>query len=215
MAGPLLVYWVGLLLLGWAVGELVMAYLTAWDSQAVGYFAAERTAGLTAMAHGLSFLASGYWVVPVTVIACLLLYQARRHTEAVAVGLTVIGASAMSTVDKLLVGRPRPTVEHLEAVGSASFPSGHATSAGALYVALLMVLVHGRQRRLAVVLTVCGAAALLMLGVSLSRVYLGVHYPSDVIAGLLLGCGWSVLVRIVINRRNPGVDPRPTRPVRR
>lgn len=197
VAGQLLASWVGLLLLGWAVGELVKVNLTAWDSQAVGGFAAERAAGPTAVAHALSFLASGYWVVPVTVIACLLLYKSSRRTDAVAVGLTVIGASAMSTVDKLLVGRPRPPGEHLEAVGSASFPSGHATSAGALYLALLMVLLRARPRPEAA-LAVSSATALLVLGVALSRVYLGVHYPSDVIAGLLLGCGWSLVVNTTV-----------------
>ncbi|MBN9621556.1 MAG: phosphatase PAP2 family protein [Actinobacteria bacterium] len=193
----LLAGWISLLLVGWAAGEFATNYLTTADLEAVTEVAAGRSAGLTALSHVLSFLGSGYWVTPVTVILCLALFRIGRRLDSVAMALSVIGASALSSADKLLVGRPRPPVEHLETVTTSSFPSGHSTSAGALYVALLLVFLRGRPRRPAAVAAGI-AATLMMVGVALSRVYLGVHYPSDVIAGLLLGSGWSLLVGATI-----------------
>jgi membrane-associated phospholipid phosphatase len=191
--------WIGLLLAGWTAGELAKNNLTAADLEIVRDIAAVRTAGLTTLAHMFSFLASGYWVTPVTAIVFLVLYRTGRHLDALGLGLSVIGASGLSAVDKLMVGRPRPPVEHLEAVTTSSFPSGHSTSAGALYVALLLVLLRGRPRR-AVAITAGVGSAVMMAGVAISRIYLGVHYPSDVIGGLLLGSGWSLFVAVVIRQ---------------
>ena len=75
-----------------------------------------------------------------------------------------------------------------------AFPSGHATTAAAFYLALLIAFVALRPRRRTVLLAAGTVACVLVIGVAISRVYLGVHYPSDVVAGLLLGSVWSLLV---------------------
>jgi undecaprenyl-diphosphatase len=128
------------------------------------------------------------------VVLCALLYRRGRSTDAVVVAVITLGATGMANLDKVLVGRPRPPVHHLEAVASASFPSGHATQASAFYLSALLILLAGRPPR-ALAIAAALATAALVAGVALSRVYLGVHYPSDVAGGLLLGATWSVLVR--------------------
>jgi len=120
------------------------------------------------------------------------LVRADMRPEAVAVALSLGGAMLISDVVKPLVGRPRPPVEHLQAVGGYSFPSGHATQASAFWFSLVLAI---RARATPVTVGLAGAgAALIVAAVALSRVYLGVHYPSDVVAGVLLGTGWAMYV---------------------
>jgi undecaprenyl-diphosphatase len=107
-------------------------------------------------------------------------------------------------------------VEHLQAVTGSSFPSGHATQASAFWLSLVLALratrVTSFARRVAGVF-----AATLVLGVAWSRVYLGVHYPSDVVAGVILGSGWALWVRRClsdVSRTRPSQPPRPRRRAR-
>lgn len=98
---------------------------------------------------------------------------------------------------KLLFDRPRPSlVPHLREVSSSSFPSGHALTSAAVYLTLgtlLMRLATGRLAKF-----YCIAVAMLAtLLVGASRVFLGVHYPTDVLAGWLIGLSWALLCWIV------------------
>ncbi len=127
------------------------------------------------------------------------LYRRGAGTNALAIALSTAGGVLIANVDKLLVGRPRPTVHHLELVRSSSFPSGHATQATAFYLALLIAL-RLRKPPLVVAVTAAVAAGVLILGIALSRVYLGVHYPSDVAAGVLLGAAWTLVVAALLCR---------------
>ena len=109
------------------------------------------------------------------------------------VALSLAGAMLLSDVVKLLVSRPRPPVEHLQAVTGSSFPSGHATQASAFWFSLVLALSAAGVAPL-VTRVAAGLALALVLAVALSRIYLGVHYPGDVLAGVLLGTGWAVFV---------------------
>jgi undecaprenyl-diphosphatase len=101
---------------------------------------------------------------------------------------------------KLLMTRPRPPVEHLQAVTSSSFPSGHATQASAFWLSLVLAL-HTAGAPPTITGVAAGLALLIVLVVAASRVYLGVHYPSDVAAGALLGTGWALYVSHCLRRR--------------
>ena len=133
----------------------------------------------------------------VCVAALFLLLDQRPRQALLVVGATVIAALGLTAL-KLAIGRERPTiVEHIEVVGGLSFPSGHSLIAAVLYPTLGMLVASNlRQRHLKVfVFTV---AALLALIVGFTRVYLGVHYPSDVLGGWLLGVAFALAAGIVI-----------------
>jgi undecaprenyl-diphosphatase len=203
LAGGLVV----LLLIGWGLGALAQSSTTSADLDAVRDVAAQRRGALTAFAHVLSFVGSGYVVFPLALVCCVAFYRRGWPAATIALALSTLGGVVMANVDKLLVGRARPPVHHLEHVASMSFPSGHATQATAFYVALLLIfLASGRSRQMAPAAVL--GMVLLIGGIAASRVYLGVHYPSDTIAGILLGAAWSALTCTLMLRRERAQPPR-------
>jgi undecaprenyl-diphosphatase len=181
------------MLVGWAAGALWTAVAAPGDFEALRDVAEERSQDLTSAARVVTWAGSSFVLVPLAVVCCVLLVRAGLRREAVVVALSLGGAILLADIVKLLVSRPRPPVEHLQAVSGWSFPSGHTTQASAFWLSLVLVLpatnVAPALRRVAGVL-----ALLLVLAVALSRVYLGVHFPADVVAGLLLGTGWALFV---------------------
>jgi membrane-associated phospholipid phosphatase len=181
-----------LVLIGWGLGILCRSLLTTIDLRAVRAVASERTPAQTTVAHVLSWIGSGYVIFPLTLVCCAILYLAGQSRPSLAVGLSTLGAVVIANLDKLLVGRPRPPVHHLEKVTSYSFPSGHSTHSAAFVTAVLLALLSaqcpGRLKAAA-----AATGFLLVLGVAASRVYLGVHYPSDVIAGVALGTACAIV----------------------
>ncbi len=129
-------------------------------------------------------------------IVALLFLKLRR--EAVLLGSTVISGWLVGTGLKALFARPRPEiVPHLMDAGGNSFPSGHSFNAAVVYMGLALAFAAISPRR-GVRWTVIGCAFALTLLIALSRVWLGVHYPSDVIAGWLGGAGWAFLASAVL-----------------
>jgi undecaprenyl-diphosphatase len=180
-------------LLGWGVGELWTSVVGSVELNAVRDVAAQRTAALTNVARVVTWGGSAFLLVPLALISCLALARAGLRREAFAVALSLGGAMLISDWVKLLLSRPRPPVAHLQAVTGSSFPSGHSTQASAFWFSLVFALpAAGASPKLTRV--AAGLALLIVLAVAASRVYLGVHYPSDVVAGLLLGTGWAVYV---------------------
>jgi undecaprenyl-diphosphatase len=145
---------------------------------------------LTGVMCRVTALGSWVWLLPVTLLTMAALILLRRLRATLFVGLAVGGAEALQNLAKVVFGRPRPSLfPHLDHVTSAAYPSGHAAVSSALALALAAVLWHTRWR----IAVVVGGAAY-TLAVSFSRVYLGVHYPSDVLAAWLLSVAWVSLL---------------------
>lgn len=137
-------------------------------------------------------------LVVIGAIVALLFLRLRR--EAVLLALTVVGAWAVEGAIKDLVGRPRPLiVPHLTEAGGASFPSGHAFNSAVVYIAIALAFATLSARE-SVRLTIIGVAIALSLVVAWTRVWLGVHFPSDVAAGWLGGAGWAFLAAALLQR---------------
>jgi undecaprenyl-diphosphatase len=126
-----------------------------------------------------------------SVVGFLVLH--RRYRSLVLLLIATVGGVAMETALKNLVGRGRPTVvPHLMTAYSLSFPSGHSMMSVVVYLTLAAILVPLLKNRLARIYIVAAALFVSML-IGVSRVYLGVHYPSDVLGGWLLGLAWATL----------------------
>jgi undecaprenyl-diphosphatase len=191
---------VAFVLVGWGVGELVLSVLASADLNAVRDVAAERSEIATHVARVVTWAGSAFLLVPLALIVCLVLGRVGLRREALAIALGLGGATLIAACVKLLVSRPRPPVEHLQAMTGWSFPSGHATQASAFWFSLVLAL-HTAGAPSAATGAVAGFALLIVLLVATSRVYLGVHYPSDVAAGVLLGTGWALYVSHRLRRR--------------
>ena len=117
-----------------------------------------------------------------------------KRGEAAWIAVSLIGASLIDNGLKAWIARPRPAlVPHLAQVTDASFPSGHAMVSAALYLTLALMLAEGAKRWTARVAIVAFGAFLAVL-IGCSRVYLGVHWPSDVLAGWSFGTAWALAV---------------------
>lgn len=136
----------------------------------------------------------GYAVVLLISLAVIgyLLMDGKRGA-ALWVLVSVSGGAVISNLLKLAIERPRPDlVARLVEVNTSSFPSGHATLAAVTYLTLgaLLSRVEARRRAKVYVLTV---AVVLTVLIGVSRIYLGVHWPTDVLAGWCVGAAWAML----------------------
>jgi undecaprenyl-diphosphatase len=128
-----------------------------------------------------------------------LLLAGKRHA-AVAVFVAVAGGLALSTLLKLGFDRARPDlVPHGSFVYTASFPSGHSTMAAVTYLTLGALLARV-EASIRIKIYLLSVAVILTVLVGVSRVYLGVHWPTDVAAGWTVGAAWALLCSLVMRR---------------
>jgi undecaprenyl-diphosphatase len=164
------------------------------DHRVINLVATLRTPALDRVMYGFTYLGSGLTLTLLAGASVLVFAIARRYREAVLLALSLVAGTVFFSVVKLLVGRPRPPLEDARIVqGGLSFPSGHSTLAAMFYGTLAYFIIRALRPEWARV-AVGVAAGLLVLAVGVSRVYLGVHYPSDVAAGWAAGVVWLGLV---------------------
>lgn len=137
-------------------------------------------------------------LVAVVGVLAFLIHRKRWHAGVLAA--TVLLADISSEFLKHLYGRPRPDlVPHGSYVYSASFPSGHSTLSAATFLTLAM-LISSLEPNRGTKIMVFVLAFMLVLAIGFSRVYLGVHWPSDVLAGWCLGAAWALAAWTVLLR---------------
>lgn len=159
--------------------------------------------GSTTTAHVMKWITQ-LGSTPVIVAALLLVAcfdYFRRHSREVFafVAAVGIGELLLNNLLKVVVHRERPAVLHLVVAHGYSFPSGHTVAAASAWLAVALVLGRDRSRRTRALLA--GGAALIAVSVAASRALLGVHWLTDVIAGLAIGWGWFMIVAIIFGGR--------------
>lgn len=177
--------------------------LTSLDAPVSSVVLAARRPWLTELFEVLTWAGSAAVLLPLVTLAGLYLHhRTGSWRPLIFLGTGLCGAMTTSTMIKFTVARPRPPafVALVDAVGYA-FPSGHATAAAAGWLALAVALAARTPRNTLKIVAI--SAAVLIAGlVGLSRVYLGVHEPTDVLGGWSLGALWVLAVAVVL--RLPG-----------
>jgi len=162
-----------------------------FDVAVLRWLGAHHTPALTAAMVELTPLGTGLVVLTIVgVAAAFLWHTTHKHSARLLLAATA-GSILLNNVLKLYFDRPRPDVfDWGTHAASSSFPSGHAMSATVVYGTVGYLLARLQKHAWARALTLT-ITTLLILLVCLTRLYLGVHYPSDVIAGIVIGLAWS------------------------
>ena len=195
-------------LAAWAFGGLTQD-VTGHDDTALAdphvtaWIIAHRTGWLTSALQVLTWLGSTAFIIP-AVLAIGLYFLIRRRTwrPLALLGAAVAGAIGLYDIVKPLVGRPRPPATiWIGHYTGAAFPSGHATQSAAFYAMLAIVLGAGLPARRRAILWSTAALAVLIVGAS--RIYLAAHWLTDVLAGYALGATWVAIVVAVLLITSP------------
>jgi undecaprenyl-diphosphatase len=168
-------------------GEVREGDTQAFDDAVMHWVKDERHVWLEHTAVEITLLGTGTVVMMIVAVAGLFLWLTRHRYSAVLLLAATAGGIVLNNVLKLYFSRPRPQIfEWGTNAMSSSFPSGHAMSSAIVYSTVAYLAARLQKRRWARWLTMLVALLLIAL-ISLTRVYLGVHYPSDIAAGALLG----------------------------
>jgi len=164
--------------------------ISAFDEAIIHVIQGKESPLWTAFAEFCAFIGSTVPVIVISLLTMLFLFLVLKHREELILFILVVGGSALlNVVLKRLFTRERPTIHRILEETGYSFPSGHAMAAFSLYGVIIFLLwKHIRPRWGRVLLLIFGALIIVMIGIS--RIYAGVHYPSDVLAGFLVSGSW-------------------------
>ena len=184
------------LLLAWIFGSILedvisLDPITTFDRSIAQTLHSHAIPWLTRGVIVITYVGSGWVLVPLAALVTAVLFQRRHWGEGLILVSATSGAAFLNWMIKLLIHRPRPEfVDPLIHAGGYSFPSGHSATAAAFYMTLGL-LGAGWVRRWETRVYVLLAAVFAVALVGFSRLYLGVHYLSDVLAGYALGAFWT------------------------
>lgn len=162
--------------------------LARWDVSFARWLAGERSTAGNDVFRAITFVGSPAVALAIASVVCVLLYRRRHLAEAALVPVVLGGTELLNLILKLSFQRTRPEVAFVE-LDTYSFPSGHAMVSTAAY-GLLAYLAWGRLATRRARLVLAGGTLVAVALIGFSRLYLGVHYLSDVLAGIAGGAFW-------------------------
>ena len=173
--------------------------IDAFDNRITDYVTSFRTPALNNFFQFVTDLGDVYAYIVATTIAAVFFFFKLKNKKFILQLLGVLILSALANMAlKEAFDRARPTIEHMVVVKSLSYPSGHAMSAMAFYGFLIYLVFHIKMSKwLRIFLTILFSALIFFIG--LSRIYLGVHFPSDVMGGFTAGLIWIAFCVVLFN----------------
>ncbi|HEX2904551.1 MAG TPA: phosphatase PAP2 family protein [Jatrophihabitans sp.] len=203
LAGAVLV-WLVVCGLGWLLAHPLTDHgFTRWEGGVDRFLAAHRSGGWNSVTNAASLAGDTPAAIGMSVLAFIVLrLSVHRWREPLMLAVAMLGEVAIFSSSTVVVGRHRPDVAHLDgSPPTSSFPSGHTAASTTLYGVLAIVALCYASRVLWRVLSVA-AAVVIVLSIGTSRLYRGMHYPTDVAGGILLGLLWITVVSLVILRHH-------------
>jgi membrane-associated phospholipid phosphatase len=195
-----------LALVGWAIVRLATpSALTRWEDNVNQWFYAARTPMFDTLSHIGSYMAETVTCIALLIVAVVVLrLWLGRWRESWTVAAAIVGELLVFLIVTAVVNRPRPTVPLLDvAPPTSSFPSGHTAAAVALY-GCLAVIVWRQLRPKWLAITLATIFCIVPVIVAVSRLYRGMHHPTDVVFGAIGGALWLVVVLATLLPGNRG-----------
>jgi undecaprenyl-diphosphatase len=181
---------------GWFADEMRDGDTARFDDSIRVFVHSFASPFLTEVMRFASFLGSTLFLVLLGIAVFGIFYYVKRRRAAVLFAITTIGATVLLVTLKLAFNRARPE-PFFDTVlpDSFSFPSGHSLASFCFYLALAAIVTNRvKNRSLQITIWIFAAALVLLIGIS--RIYLGVHYPSDVLAGFVIGFIWVMTIAV-------------------
>jgi len=186
-----------LVFFGWLADEVLEGETRHFDDATRAAVHTLASPALTTTMRGISFLGSTLFLTAATILVIAWFALRNWGREAKLFAITMIGASVLNTTLKLAFKRPRPIpFFDLTPPETYSFPSGHSL-ASCCFFAGLAAIISGRIKSRRARMIIWIAASIMFLLIGLSRIYLGVHYTTDVIAGFAAALIWILVIRFV------------------
>ena len=186
-----------LVFFGWLADEVLEGETRHFDDVTRAAVHTLASPALTTTMRGISFLGSTLFLTAATILVIAWFALRKWGREAKLFAITMIGASVLNTTLKLAFKRPRPIpFFDLTPPETYSFPSGHSLASCCFFAGLAAILsARVKSRRARTIIWI--AASIMFLLIGLSRIYLGVHYTTDVIAGFAAALIWILVIRFV------------------
>jgi membrane-associated phospholipid phosphatase len=179
--------------------ELAENRLGAFDNRVTEYVLSYRRDWLTSFLIFITRIGTRTGYIVVTALLALYFFLRHRSWKFIVQTIAVLLLASLSNMAlKEVINRARPTLEHLVTVYTLSYPSGHAMSAMGFY-GFLIFLTMRYDMKSWIRITLVVLLSLLIFSIGISRIYLGVHYPSDVLAGFIGGLIWVTFCAIIFD----------------
>lgn len=201
VAVSLLMLFLAALVVGWTFDSIDSGRGVArWDQSAAAWGPDNSTTAAADFMRWVTNLGDTWLLLSAMTVVGVIDWRRRRNASSIWFLLTVgLGVTLVNNGLKLLIMRERPPVEHLVGSAGSSFPSGHAAASAACWMAIALVVGRWFPRRVRPWFAVVAVAIAGL--VAASRALLGVHWVTDVVAGLVVGWTWFLLVAVIFGGR--------------
>lgn len=179
--------------------EVMEGDTLAMDNAVLLWMNRHATPWLTGLALDITALGAGTVVWLLVIVASVFLWVSRHRYSVLLLWVSIVGSGLINATMKMFFERPRPQLFpwRVPYAGLSSFPSGHSMTSMVCYATLAYLITRLVDSRFLRRFTVCLAAVIVVL-IGLSRLYLGVHYPTDVLAGFIMGIAWASFCALMI-----------------
>jgi len=179
--------------------ELLENELVQFDSTITSFVRLPMSERLTGIMTSFSLMGSAPILLLLALIISIVLVTKKNFWEMIQLGIVLTGSVILNQLLKLLFQRQRPSLEHLVSVTGLSFPSGHAMVSYSFYGLIIYIVITTIKPKW-IRGSLVAFLSLLILFIGISRIYLGVHYPSDVFAGFAAGSFWLASCIFVLKK---------------